>query len=346
MIGDVLTSSILFDELRQKFSNARLDYLINEHTLPVVKQHPNIDNFILFTKEHEASKSALIVFARSLRSENYDIVIDVYSKISSNIITYFTKAKTRISYYKHYSTFIYNYNIKRNTEAKTIAGLAIENRLQLLEPLGIKADFGIPKIYLTDNEIEASKTVLKQYNISLSKPLFMISVLGSGSNKTYPFSYMAKIIDTISMETEGQILFNYIPNQLSDAKAIYDLCNAKTKSHIYIDVFGKNLREFLAITHHCTALIGNEGGAINMAKALNIKTFSIFSPWIDKKTWSTFEDGTQHVSVHLKDFKPELYEQTTVKKMKNKAAILYEKFFPALFHDKLVLFLSNFKAKA
>ncbi len=41
MIGDVLTSSILFEALRLKYPNAQLDYLINEHTFPVVQNMTN-----------------------------------------------------------------------------------------------------------------------------------------------------------------------------------------------------------------------------------------------------------------------------------------------------------------
>ena len=41
MIGDVLTSSILFEVLRAKYPNAQLDYLVNSHTLPVIENNPN-----------------------------------------------------------------------------------------------------------------------------------------------------------------------------------------------------------------------------------------------------------------------------------------------------------------
>ena len=40
MIGDVLTSSILFEVL-EKFPNSL--FLINSHTIPVVKNNPFID---------------------------------------------------------------------------------------------------------------------------------------------------------------------------------------------------------------------------------------------------------------------------------------------------------------
>jgi len=339
MIGDVLTSSILFEALRKRYPDAQLDYLINSHTFPVVQNNPNIDNFVLFTKEVENSKSKLLKFSKSIKQKQYDVVIDAYSKLSSNIITLLSGAKTKISYYKHYSTFVYNHNIKRLNATDGKSELAIVNRLQLLKPLGIDAIDTQPKIYLTPHEIDSSKQLLKNHNVDFTKPLCMISVLGSGDNKTYPFPFMAKVIDSIVSQTQAQILFNYIPNQEAQAKEIYNLCAAKTQKHILFDVFGKNLREFLAITKHCNALIGNEGGAINMAKALNIRTFSIFSPWIDKDTWSLFENENTHTSVHLKDYKPELFGFKAEKDMKKNALQLYQQFNPLFFEEKLNVFL-------
>ncbi len=340
MIGDVLTSSILFEALRHKYPNAQLHYLINEHTYPVVQNHPFIDQFVFFTKVAENSKKELFKLAQSIKASKYDVVIDVYSKLSSNIITFFSGAKTKISYHKSYTTFVYTDNVKRKKTSES-QSLAIENRLQLLEPLGIETQLIKPKIYLSDDEIEQSKAFLKAHSINIENPIIMIGVLGSGPNKTYPHQYMAEVIDTVYTETNAQILFNYIPKQKELAKDIYNSCNNKTQNAIFFNVFGNSLREFLAITHHCDALIGNEGGAINMAKALNVPTFSIFSPWIDKATWSLFEDE-KNISVHLKDFKPEIYTKPE-KAFKNEADKLYEKFTPNLFKEKLVGFLKSIK---
>lgn len=341
MIGDVLTSSILFEAIKKQFPNSELHYVINSHTYPVVKENPFIDNFQFFTPEIEHNKNALLNFAKHIKKEKYDVVIDAYSKLSSNLISFYSSAKVKISKYKWYSAFLYSHPIKYVTTSKSNAGLAIENRLQLIKPLGITTQIVKPKIYLTNQELTNAKVYLQSNSINLNSSLFMVNVLGSSNNKTYPLSNMAKIIDTIAIKTKGQILFNYIPNQIDQAKSVYNFCNAETKKHIHFNVFGSNLREFLAITKYCTALIGNEGGAINMAKALNISTFSIFSPWIDKNTWNMFEDGKTHTSIHLKGCKPELYKSKSLKKIKDRASMFYEAFLPELIIPKLNNYLSN-----
>ena len=73
-------------------------------------------------------------------------------------MSWFTKAKTRISKYKYYTAFLYTHTFKDKKIPETNAGLAIENRLQLLKPLNIEAPKTIrPKIHLT--ELEKNKAI-------------------------------------------------------------------------------------------------------------------------------------------------------------------------------------------
>lgn len=343
MIGDVLTSSILFKAIKEKYPKAELHYLINSHTYAVVENNPYIDDFQFFTKKNEEKSTEVLKFAKQLKQQQYHVVIDAYSKLSSNLISYYSGAKTKISKYKWYSSFLYTHAIKYSKTPKTNAGLAIENRLQLLQPLGIDASKIIkPIIYLTATEKENAKQFLVANGITIEKPLIMISVLGSGKNKTYPFNYMAQVLDTlVNTKSDCQILFNYIPKQKPDAEAIYNLCKPATQKRIFFEVFGNSLRAFLAITYYCKALIGNEGGAVNMAKALNVPTFTVFSPWINKEDWTVFDDGKKHTSVHLKDYKPELFNNKTAKQLKQNVEALYKAFKPQFFEQELKQFVGD-----
>ncbi|GGI57131.1 glycosyltransferase family 9 protein [Winogradskyella haliclonae] len=342
MIGDVLTSSILFEAIKIKYPDAQLHYLINSHTYPVVEGNPYIDKFQFFTPEHEKSKLKLLSFAKQIKKEKYDVVIDVYGKLSSNIISYFSKSPIRISYHKNYNSFIYTDTLKRKTKSEYGISLAIENRIRLLEFIDIKFKDISPKIYLIGREINDAKDYLTGKDLNLKKPIYMISVLGSSPKKTYPFSYMAKVLDNIAKENiNAQILFNYIPKQEEDAKAIYDLCKTDTQGQIYFNVFGKSLREFLGITAHCTALIGNEGGAVNMAKALDIPTFTIFNPALNKQNWFGTSETKKHVAVHLSDYVD--MSGFDKKSIKDDIFNVYKKFKPEYFRLELIKFLRGRK---
>ncbi len=338
MIGDVLISSIICNNLRIGYPEAQIDYLIYPFTAPVVENNPNIDNIIIFEDNYRRNKKELLRFLIKIRKRNYSIVIDAYGKLESNLIVAFSGAKNKIGFHKWYTHFLYTSTIEELSKPMTNAGTAIENRLNLLKPLNLKIVLdNKPKLFLTKLEIQKGRQILEA--VDFSKKIYMIGVLGSDNTKTYPFPFMAKILDNIVEKTDATLLFNYMPSQVEDAKKIFEFCLPKTQKNTKIDIVPGNIREFLSITYHCNALIGNEGGAINMAKALNKPTFTIFSTWIIKEAWNSFENGTTNVSVHLKDYKPELYGGKSAKEMKYEALNLYNQFSPHLFSSSIENFI-------
>ncbi|WP_290859849.1 glycosyltransferase family 9 protein [Flavobacterium sp.] len=341
MIGDVLLSSILCNSLRKAYPTAQIDYLVHENTVPVLENNPNIDNIIRFTEKHKSSRRAFLKLGKKIRAEKYDILIDAYSKLESWLLSAMSGAKQKISYKKIGRNFIYDINVPYEDAPKTSLGLAIERRLSLLKPLSIEKYIDpIPKLFLTNAEMQTAKNLFKKFGINESKKTVMISLLGSEEKKTYPLPFMAKMIDFIGQNYDVTILFNYFPKQIKDAKTILNLCSEKTKTKIYFDFLGADLRSFIAIMNECDAIIGNDGGAINMAKALNKPSFIIFSPWIEKKMWATFEDGINHSSVHLEDYQPNLFKEKTEKELKDEAENLYLELKPELIIPKLELFAS------
>ena len=342
MIGDVLTSSLLFEVLKNNYKESELHYLINSHTSEIINNNPFIDEVIYFTPELEKSYWKFIAFIKQIRNKKYDVIIDVYGKLSSNIITLFSGASIKIGYYKKHSSFIFSQPIKRIKKPQKNASLAIENRLRLLQPLEVEFKNIAPKIYLQNTEIEKAKKLLESFQINQSDPLYMISVLGSNPKKSYPPKYMAKLLDTIVLEKSNvQLLFNYIPKQLKEAKEIYNLCSKSTQDHIYFQLFGKSIREFLALTSLCHTLIGNEGGAVNMAKALDIPTFIIFNPALNKMNWFGGKETNNNVAVHLSDYIE--FQSKDYTNAKKNPETYYLKFKPTFIEPKLIDFLRNLR---
>lgn len=350
MIGDVLVSSIICNNLRKAYPEAQIDYLVYESTTPVLDGNTSIDNIILFKKEHRDSNLALLKLAFKIRSEKYDLIIDAYSKLESWVFVLLSGAKRRISYKKPWRSFLYTDNVPFAEFPKTNMGLAIERRLSLLKPLNLIIEIDpLPKLYLTQKEKQDALALFEKYQVRKDRKTVMISLLGSEKNKTYPLAYMAEIVEKIAGNHDVNILFNYFPAQIEEAKKVFEACSKSTRDKIYFDLLGSDLRSFIAIMNQCDMIVGNDGGAINMAKALNKPSFIIFSPWIEKKIWSTFEDGIHHLSVHLQEFRPELFEGFSEKELKAKTPELYQEFRPELFLGNLENFLNtnlNFSAAA
>lgn len=343
-IGDVLTSTIICNNLKSKFPDSVIDYMCYPNSVDVLKENPNIDNIVVLTNKVRKSIPSLFKFIFQIRRKKYDAVIDVYSKLESNLITLFSGAKYKVSYRKSYTKLIYNYTYERFDAVESEHGLAIENRLLLLKPfISEKITNVKPKIFLKDSEIEEAKNILKSFNVDTAKPLIMFGILGSEPFKTYPLEGMAKIIDFTVAKTNATIIFNYVPFQKDLALEVYNYCTEETKKHIVFDLYCTELRTFLALLSQCEMLIGNEGGAVNMAKALEIPTFSIFTPSVRKETWQLFENEAKNASIHLKDLKPEIYEQHTEQYIKDHTFEYYAEYPLPLMLEKLDAYFQEYK---
>lgn len=342
MIGDVLVSSVLCEHLKNHIPLCQVHYLVNDHTVAVVAENPFIDKIVVFKKGYRDSKTEFYRFLKTVSKENYDAVIDIYGKIESNLVTIFSGSKTKIAYPKWYSKILFTHTIPLQPRTAGKTGITMDDRLGLLSPLITeKLDTGIrPKIYLSKTEIGEARIFLKDHEIDVSTPLFMIGILGSGSLKTYPPKYMADVINELVANSSATLLFNYIPSQEKQVAEIYQYCTMATKQRISLKTFAPSLRKFLGVLYHCDAIIGNEGGAINMAKALNVPSFSIYSPWVSKMGWHTYADQ-KNMAVHLNDYKPNLFHQKTKKEIKARVHELYGAFEPDLFKNELNAFVER-----
>lgn len=341
MIGDVLTTSLLFELLRAEHPKAQLHYLINDNTTAAIKGNPFIDKLWVQKSDVAQKKQSAKALYTELKDISFDLIIDVYSKLGSAALTRKLNASQSIGYYKWYLTHNYKQTVKPLVNTDKDEGLAIVNRVLLLETLGYAVqNIPKPKIYLDPAEINTAKQTLEQAKIDGSQPLFMISLLGSSDLKTYPIAYMAKVLDHLVAQTNGKLLLNYIPIQRAKVDALLDYCQTATREHIFDNIYGKSLREFMALTAQCDALIGNEGGAVNMAKALEVPTYSIFAPWILKLAWNSFEQANINRSIHLQDIHPELFAKHP-KKYKNQALELYKQLTPEYVIADLNQFLTQ-----
>ena len=117
----------------------------------------------------------------------------------------------------------------------------------------------------------------------------MFGVLGSTPQKSMPYEYAAALVDHIAENYNVQVLFNYAPHQKEEALKIYELC--KYKDAVILDVYAPTIRDFIVLMNQCDAMVANEGGIVHIAKALSKPTFTIFSPYVNKDHWASFEDG-------------------------------------------------------
>lgn len=339
-IGDVLIASVLANNLKTIFPDSHITFFVYDYTAGVIEGNPNIDRII--TANDKELKKPMVLFKtiQSIRKERYDIILDPYAKFQSRVMCLFSKAPMRIGFKranKKLKLPFYTQAVDFLKAATLPCGKALEDRINMLQSV-----FELPnpsyryKIFLTEKE--------KQYSIlsEVKKPVIMLGVLGSTPNKSLPYEYTAKLIDYIAQTYDATLLFNYAPHQKEEAKKIYELC--ASKEMINLDIYEDSIRGFAKLINQCDLLVSNEGGSVHIAKALSTPTFTIYSPYIDKSHWNSFEDGFTHDSIHLRDEKPELFEDFSRESrgaIEKDPAEMYREITPEMILKKLGPFLEN-----
>ena len=299
MIGDVLISTLLCENIKKWNPSCKIDFVANTHTVPILQNNPNINKIIVFEDYFKNDKISLIKFLINQKKIKYDIIIDAYGKTESILISFFTPSKIKIGFKKWYSKWVYSESITRETERfdKDLQ-LTIKNRIKLLVPI-IGNEFNYltsPKVYINKSEKKTAELKLK----NTKSPLIMISLLGSSVLKTYPLNKMIKILNYLVREHNVQLILNYMRNQEKEALYLINSLENKTLNSVLLDKSPDSLRDYISIVSLCDAIIGNEGGAINIAKSLDLPSFSIFSPQINPNGW--INSSSKEVGVHIMDY--------------------------------------------
>jgi len=337
-IGDVLLSSTIANNIKKVFPDSELTFFAYDYTLGVLENNPNIDHVIAVNDKELKKLPTLFKTIRKIRKEKYDIIFDPYSKFQSRMMCLFSGAEYRIGFKRKHKKLklpFYTHPINFLDNRSRICGKALEDRVNIITSVFTleNPDYK-PTIFLTSAEKNYTRVD------SIKKPIIMMGVLGSTLKKSMPYDYVVELIDFITKKYAATILFNYAPNQKNEALKVYERC--AYKEQINLDVYEDSIRGFIKLMNQCELLIANEGGSVHIAKAINKPTFTIYSPYILKEHWASFEDGKTHDSIHLLEEKPNLFSihREERKKIEENPEVLYRELSPKIILKKLGPFLN------
>ncbi|QIE58836.1 glycosyltransferase family 9 protein [Rasiella rasia] len=339
-IGDVLISSVIANNIKKVFPESEVTYFVYDYTVGVLEENPNIDHIIRIQEKWLKKIPNLLKTLRNIRKQRYDIIFDPYSKFQSRLICLFSNAPMRIGLKranKELKFRFYTHPVSLLEKRSHACGKAIEDRIHMISSVfELKQPNYEPKIFLTENERQ-NKTVSE-----VKKPIIMLGVLGSTPQKSMPYEFVAKLVDYITETYNITLLFNYAPHQKPEALKIYELC--KHKEQINLDIYANSIRDFAVLMNKCDILVANEGGSVHIAKALQKPTFTIYSPYVNKEHWSSFEDKIFHESIHLLEEKPDLFSSFTLeerRRIEENPDALYHQLTPELILGKLKPYLAH-----
>jgi lipopolysaccharide heptosyltransferase II len=262
-IGDIILSTIVLDDLKKQFPEAKIDYLVESFAKESLQNNPLVNNVLTFQKSDFILKTISLI-----RKEKYDLIIDLWSNPRTAQITFFSGVKFRVGY--NYKGRKYAYNILGTSERGEIHS-AIHN-LELLKAIGIETTSKKIHYYLNDDE---KNFALKFFEEQKLNNKLVIGVIPSGgwSSKRCPPEKLVEICKALFQKLHCKFLILWGPDDKSDADFI-----KKNLDKECIIAPETTIREMSALISKCSLVIANDSGPMHIAAALNVPVIGLFGP--------------------------------------------------------------------
>ena len=126
-IGDVLLTTPALRALRQKYPQARIDFLVEKPGGEILLGNPNLNRLLIYDKR------ARIAWIKKIRAEKYDLILDFMRNPRTTLITLLSGARHRVCFRKKWRDYACNIKVEPDPVSKYVPAF----KLDLLKPLGV-----------------------------------------------------------------------------------------------------------------------------------------------------------------------------------------------------------------
>jgi 3-deoxy-D-manno-octulosonic-acid transferase/heptosyltransferase-1 len=279
-IGDVVHALPFLEVLRKNFPEARLDWVVEEESSQIIDAHEGIDKVIICRRK-SWQKSLLkgrkgfvalreiIQFLKELRSNEYDLVIDLQGLFKSAILTGLSRGKRKIgpNWGKEGSQLFL-------TERPFFVEAdkhAVDKYLKVAEYLGCEKDSWEGHIPIRESDKSSIDKVLDDKGVK-DQRLVAINPFAKWTTKLWESERFAALADRMQEELGCGIIFT-----------------GSGQDRAEID-----LKELAYLYSKCQLLVTTDTGPMHIAAAMDCPVVALFGP---TAPWRTGPYGKGHTVI-------------------------------------------------
>ncbi|MFC1821285.1 lipopolysaccharide heptosyltransferase II [Thermodesulfobacteriota bacterium] len=294
-IGDVVHTLPLLEVLRNNLTNARIDWVVEEDSSQIIDGHSAIDHVIIskrkswqkrFLKAGETIKVVREVahFLGELRSEEYDVVIDLQGLFKSGMLTGLSRAKRKIGFtggregsvlFLTERPFLVDYNEH-----------AIDRYLKTVGYLNLRKTPWSGEIPITEEAKRSVDEFLHDLGLQ-EKRLVAINPIAKWETKLWEPEKFSVLADRLAGELSFSIVFT---GSGADRRHIIGIIDHMKSPAI--NLAGRTgLKELAYLYSKCRLTVSTDTGPMHIAAAMGTPVVAIFGP---TAPWRTGPYGKKH----------------------------------------------------
>ncbi len=294
-IGDVVHSLPFLEVLKEKYTGARIDWVVEEGASQIVKGHPALDR--VFVSRRKSWQKNLVKgpgrlsaireiqrFVRELRLREYDLVIDLQGLFKSGILTGLCRGKRKVGMEgarEGGRVFLNERPVSVNYDQH-----AIDRYLQIAGYLKCDSTAWKGKIPVFDPDRRQIDYLLKN-NGSGNRPLIAINPMAKWETKLWEEERFAGIADRLKDELSCEVIFT---GSRQDREVIERILKMMKKRPM--NLAGQtSLKELACLYERCGAVVTTDTGPMHIAAAMGCQVVALFGP---TAPWRTGPYGNGH----------------------------------------------------
>jgi len=285
-IGDVMLSTALCNSLRASHPDARVDMMTMDHSRGVADGNPNIDEVIVLVKARRNSLRYMFNFLRKVRRKKYDVIINVQGQLIGLMSCLCSLSSRRIGMDNFpWSLFHTDNVVFRSQPEASGEGDTIDDRFNLLAPLGIEIKSRSYHLWLDDAELQTGRDLLATAGVDLSRPVVALGVNSRDDYKQWPLAHFAELAQWLIEGYGAQVYVFFGPGEEDYTKSLRSLLPDEHQHSVFDDIRTRSIRELGTVFSHCALYLGNDTGPRHIAQALDLPAFAVVSPVSSKRGW-------------------------------------------------------------
>ena len=252
--------------LRKALPETRISLLVKPWVLPLFEKDPHVDETMSYGDEYQGIIGKIKI-SRVLSKKGFCSAVLFQNAFDAAFITFLAGIKERAGYNRDGRGFLLTTAVPvPRHEQKTHQ---IHYYLNLLEQLGIKAEFAVPYIYLSLDERLSARELLKD----VKRPILGINPGAAfGSAKRWFPERFAEVANWFLKDTDGSVVIFGGKSEMDIAQEINKLI---TENKLLLA--GKtSLRELVSFISECDVFVTNDSGPLHIAYAVGTPLVAIF----------------------------------------------------------------------
>jgi len=272
-LGDVILATPSLRAIRGKFPASRIKILVDIKYREIFLHSPYIDDIIVCDlKGRDKGITGLLRLAKKLRSENFDIIVDLQNNKKSHLLAFLSCASRRFGYDNGKLSFLMNRKVK---DSKTPMD-PVKHQMRLLSTLGIVNADSHLELWPTKEDDEWAENYLKSHWVKKEDKLLALS-LGSSPRwltKLWPIENFISLSNKLASEKGIRVIL--IGSLADDERTKAFLSRVRCKP---INALGKtSIPRLASLIKRCSLLLSSDSAPIHVAASQDVPFVALFGP--------------------------------------------------------------------